>query len=402
VKTVIISGVGPTYHLHEGLKEHFNVAIYDQASAQKVAGTSGEGVICPIMGAENLMYESARNDAALYVSRVVDGTRNTAFSINGTSPEALSNLDRWLPGLTAGFFSEAALNIRVLNAYAAQDDVDIAAIITHEDVTPKYRTLAQWAKARGITTIQVPHNSCFSQTQPDVHDKSSCDWILATSRYMRDWYTERGYPKHRIRVTGFPPWDHWHDLPLDKEHARRVLFLDDRPVVTFCTGWAQRTSLIDDHSMTDVAANLFMHVAKKQNWQVIWKLHPGDQPNVERNYMATMLAHRVDGIVTRDHLSYTLKAADVVVSVGPSNVLVEAALCNRPPVLFDLRGYGFDNEPPWVLGLDVGDVTDRVESLLDGQTWEKQRAKFTRKYAYRNDGKATKRTVKEIRKILGG
>lgn len=74
---------------------------------------------------------------------------------------------------------------------------------------------------------------------------------------------------------------------------------------------------------------------------------------------------------------------------------------DRPPALFDLRGYGFEGEPPWSVGSDVDSVVGSVEDLIDGKVWSKKRSAFVRRYALRNDGKATKRTVRAVRQILG-
>jgi len=145
---------------------------------------------------------------------------------------------------------------------------------------------------------------------------------------------------------------------------------------------------------------LMLQAAQRQNWHLIWKLHPGDQPNAEQHYQKMAAAHRVDCIVMRAHLPYAMAAANVVVSAGPSNVLVEAGLMDRPPALFDLRGYGFEGEPPWSVSESVDSVVDTVEGLMDGSKWSKRRAAFVRRYAFKNNGKATKRTVRAIRQII--
>jgi len=273
-------------------------------------------------------------------------------------------------------------------------------VVVHEDVTTSFRALALWGKAQGVPVIHVPHNNCYLQSRPDVHDESISDWIIASSPYMREWYAERGFGRACIKTVGFGPWDHWANVELSKEHARRVLHLDDGPTVAFCSSWGQRTNFIDDHSSLEKSMMLMLQAVQKRDWQLIWTFHPGSPPGVAQQYQQMAAAHRVRCVVTQAHLAYTLAAADVVVGSVPSNVLVETGLMNRPPALFDLRGYGFNGAPPWLVGDSVDSVVETVEGLMDGKAWSKKRAAFVRKYAFRNDGKATKRTVRAIKKIL--
>ena len=392
-RTVIISGPATTRGLYDGLSKHFDVAVYSKQIAQSLSAERGQPVICPIGGATQALVDDAKNKATVYAAQVVNNLESLP-GVNGSMPD----YGNWLPGLALNQFGEVIVNLKALDAFS--QEVDIAGVVVHEDVTPVFKALTLWAKAQGVPTIHVPHNNCYSQTRPDIHDESISDWILASSPYMRDWYIERGFDSNRIRLVGFGPWDHWADVELSKEHARKVLHLDDRLTVTFCASWAQRTNFIDDHYGLERAMALMMQAAQRQGWQLIWKLHPGDQAQAEQHYQKVAAAHKVDAVVTRGHLAYALAAADVVVSAGPSNVLVEAGLMDRPPALFDLRGYGFKGEPPWSVGNDVDSTIKTVESLAEGATWSKKRAAFVRRYANRNDGKATKRTVRAVRQIL--
>ena len=61
----------------------------------------------------------------------------------------------------------------------------------------------------------------------------------------------------------------------------------------------------------------------------------------------------------------------------------------------------FDTEPPWVVEPDVDSIASIINSLLDGEKWALTKDKFVRRYAHRNDGKATKRVVRQIKRIVG-
>jgi len=103
----------------------------------------------------------------------------------------------------------------------------------------------------------------------------------------------------------------------------------------------------------------------------------------------------VPAIVARGHLEYTARAADVCIAVGPSNVLVAAALGGCAPVTIPLRGYGFPTEPPYNAQPDEQDISKTVNPLLSNrEAWEAARGTFIARYAYREDGKARARAVK--------
>ncbi len=394
-RTILISGPNTTFKLYEELSQHFEVAVYTRQIAEQLSIETGQPIVCPAGSVTPSLVDVARNESTLMAADVVVGL-NSVPGVNGSVPD----YGAWLPGLAMNQFGEAIVNIQTLDAWASE--TDLAGVVVHEDVTANYKTLALWAKAQGVPVIHVPHNNCYAQ-EVDIHNESVSDWILASSPYMQDWYVGRGFDENKIKMVGFGPWDHWADAKslLDRDHARRVLHIDDdKPVVTFCSSWAQRTNFVDDHTGLERAMALILRAAKRKDWTLVWKLHPGEQQGAEQHYQNVLAAHRVRGLVTRAHLPYALAVADVVVSAGPSNVLVEAGLMDRPLALFDLRGYGFEGAPPWSIGESVDSAIETVDSLLDGKEWKKHKTAFLRRYAGKVDGKATKRTAKAIGKIL--
>lgn len=399
-KTIIITGVGPTRTLFAELDKIYDVAVYDQGHAQQLAHAhGGRDVKCPMNGAQQALFEKARNDAAIMTADVVKvAKQGLSFSLNGNKPQSLK-VESWLSGLMMAHLVDLYVNMRVLDAYV--ENTEISGIVVHEDVTPKFRALALWGKARSIPVIHIPHNNCYATVRPDIHDQSVADWILASGPYMRDWYAARGFSKERIKITGYPGWDDWADVPLDRARARATLHIEpEETVVTLCTGWPQRTNFVDDHSMTEAMVHLTMDAARDEGWRIIWKLHPGDVQGQEQHGANFAARYGLDAIVTRDHLPYAIKAADVVVSTGPSNVLVEAGLGNVPPALFNLRGYAFDRTPPWVIEPNKEAIKATVNKLVSSDEWAKKRAAFVRRYAFRDDGKAGERAMRQIKRII--
>ena len=177
--------------------------------------------------------------------------------------------------------------------------------------------------------------------------------------------------------------------------------LEAAPTVTLATGWPQRTNFVDDHGMTEAASHLVLAAAKREGWQVIWKMHPGDAQGQEERYAKLAAMYRVPTVVTRDQLPYALLATDVIISTGPSNVLVEAGINGTPPALFNLRGYGFEGEPPWVIEPSEEGVIDTVDRLTNSSDWRDSKRAFIRRYAFKADGKSGKRAVRQIKGIIG-
>lgn len=418
-RVVVITGVRPTYQLYDELSKYYKVAVFNPDAANQLAAERGATVECPIAGAGQALYDMAYNETAHMMGKVCKALPREV-QLGDLEPMKVAT---WAAGIALKEAINVNVFLRTMDAYA--EEKDVIGVVVHEDVMPTQRALAQWGKDRIVPVIHVPHANTFLTSGPDVHDQSISDWILAASPYMRDWYVRRGFQKRFIKVTGYPAWDAWSqpptyrdaatgasfngmhnqpivERPLTKERARRMLQLEpDLPVVTLCTGWVQRTNLVDDHSMLDAAVHLTLKAAKKEGWQLIWKLHPGDAKGREQQTTMLAAAYRLPVLVTRGHLPVVLAASDAVMSIGPSNVLVEAGLMGTAPVVFPLRGYGYDSEPPWEVEPSADSIASVINSLLDGEKWAKTKDKFVRRYAYRNDGKSTKRVVRQIKRIVG-
>lgn len=396
---VMLSGGNTTVPLAKHLNDDFNVGVYAR-EALELFMAHCEAVLCPQSGAGELMKIQATNDTANIVGRLTAGLDGLNLSVDGTEPERLtSGVVKWLPGLVLTALSGIVLDIKALDALC--QTVEVRAVVTHEDVTPKFKALALYARSHGIPSVHVPHANHFIQARPDVHDECLCDWILAASPWMRDWYVERGFPADKVKVIGHPPWDGWAKVNFSKEHTRKILHLEqDKPVVLYCTSWPQNTNLVDDHEMLEKASLAVVEAAKQNDWQLVWSLHPGDPAGWEKGYADLCAEHKVPALVVRGHLYYTARAADACVSVGPSNVLVEAGIADCPPVTVPLRGYGFPDGIPWRAEPTAESLTAVVGRLLnDRSEWDRARDGFVRRYAYQVDGGAAERAAEFVREL---
>ena len=116
---------------------------------------------------------------------------------------------------------------------------------------------------------------------------------------------------------------------------------------------------------------------------------------------AEELAASLGGVaIDTGRIQPEMEAADVVISTGPSNVLVEAGIAGVPPALFELRGYGFDRTPPFVIEPDKQSIIDTVNHLTSSDEWQQKRAAFVRRYAFRDDGRSSERALRQIKRII--
>jgi len=396
---VLLSGGRTTVPLAKPLSQWYRIGVYDHgAIAQFLPHV--DPVLSPAAGAGPQLVATATNAVAHITGRIAHGLPGVArrFSRNGIN---LDGLDTWLPGLSLSILTQVAHDLHCAEAFATQ--LPLGCVVTHEDVTPQFKALALWAKAKGIPTVHIPHANHFIKTRPDVHDKCVCDWIFATSPWMADWYAERGFPRERIKLTGCPNWDVWHEVvqTISKEHARAVMLLEqDRPVVLYCTSWSQSTNLVDDHTVKDRADVAVLEAAKQAGWQLVIKMHPGEPPDWQKRYAEMAKERGVPALVTQSHLTLSVRAADVLVSVGPSNVIVEAALGDRPSVVVPLRGYGFPCEPPWLADPTPEAIQAAVGRVLDNpQLWTEERGRFVQRFAWVHDGGATRRAAEAVREV---
>jgi len=401
---IMLSGGRTTWPLARPLYETHDVAIYDP-NAISFFKEKLDRIICPAKGATAQMHAHAFNESTVIAARIIQAQDRLQDTIsrgarmvlpNGTSP---AHVSEWLPGMSTSHMAACIMNVAVMDAFC--DQFDLMAVVVHEDVTPTARALVLWANDRGIPSIHVPHaNHFLRQGIPDVHERCYTDYIAATSSWMCDWYAARGYPEENIRVTGCPNWDRWTEVMLTKQEARDVLRVpQDKTVVTYCTSWPQNTNWADDHDIWDRAHDAVVQAAAEQGWTLIWSQHPGSPGEWRQAFAARMKqAGLEDGVIVRGHLDLTVKASDCFIAVGPSNVLIEAAMGGTPSATVEMEHYGFPDAPPWPCRAEAADVTRAVNAAMDN--WNSDvRDAFVTHYACADDGKAVERTVALIREV---
>lgn len=418
----VLSGGRSVQPLLKPLAETFNLALlYPKAAEQAAARGLPVANLAP--WADDRTRAQSVNEAlrlcsglfpALEAGTLAKPFEDTIghFSADGT----VENLGQWFPNWVLQSVSRQVLRLKLWRRLV--DEFDVKICITHEDVCEDTKGMVQFFRTQGVPTLHVPHAVYLDQWRAapglDVHDEIACEHLAAAGSFQRDWYVERGFPENEVTITGSPSWDKWSQPP-DKVWARNALKLlpapacadtadrqagaHDEPVVVYASSWPQHTSLLGFHGLVAECYEAFLGAAKEAGWQPVVKLHPnaGQASHHEHAKLATEAG--VKCLVTPSYLDIVMQAADLVVAMGPSNILIEAALMGVPAV--SVLGYA-DDEAIITCELDgTGAAIERGLSEGWRQEFTELRGPFVEKYAYCDDGGATGRVLELVEELSG-
>jgi len=312
---------------------------------------------------------------------------------DGLRPDIYSVAQEELPGLVYARLGELALMVAALDAY--RPDL----LVLHNDVEPNLMAAAAWAREHGIPAIHVPHAVYMDHAERarvgyDIHDVVTATHLAAAGPFQAAWYAARGMDKESIRLTGLPQFDRW-ARPISQEEARRILKLRlNQPVVVYASSWAQATSLAGIHGGVEKTYQAFLEAAQHfpPEIQVVVKVHPSG-----RNLPFHLEEARKAGLrclVTAAHLDVVLPAADLLLSYGPSNIILEGAFLPwvRLAVTHDMKEPGVT-----VVGTDAQNIFDGVRELLSRPPADA--TALLDKYCYPRDGQAAMRIVQWMREL---
>lgn len=357
-KVILLTGHGNLRPLWGLLAESYDLAFTTAAATQQAAGMG-----LPVVDLQSVVtadtIERADNETALLTAALVNGLPRIRAVFAGAYPESVApralstGVGSWLPGFMLGQIRNLASNLATVEALLAAREV--AAVVVHEDVSPEYRALVLFARSRGVQTIHLPHAPChLLPGVVDIHRETLTDWILASGEGMARFYRESGYPAERLMVVGAPQWDAlYSDSQPTREAARTVVgvptlgLAEGAPVICFASSWAQTTSLRGGFAAEMQAGfDSVVQLAKAIGAGLIVKTHPSEGQN-EVAYAQALRAAEVPGLVTRDHLPYVLRAADVVIAQGPSNLCLQAAILGTPSAYIQTDGFDFAVDLPY-------------------------------------------------------
>jgi len=236
----------------------------------------------------------------------------------------------------------------ILLALYATKVVNPDLVIVHNDVEPVLRGISLWAQANDVPCLHVPHAVYIHAPDErtgvgtDIHDLISATHLACAGDYQAEWYLERGFDKDKIYKTGLPQLDEYNQLNVDRERACRLLKLNpDRPIIMYASSWRQDTNLFGCHDVIEQTYIAFLKAVKDMPVQIIVKLHPNAGKQSMDWHMEMAKKEKVNCIITEKHRDIILVCADIVMSYGPSNILLNA--CNFNAKLMCTHGYEEDD-----------------------------------------------------------
>ena len=283
------------------------------------------------------------------------------------------HVTRWFPAMAGEHIKQQNSIVRMIDSLCG--DREVVGCIVHEDVTPDARAIVMYCNAHGIPTLHVPHANCFYIGEEwDIHTESISSHIAASGQYMKEFYVKWGYNEANITITGMPQLDSvYADHQPSRKEARQVLGIDadeKRMLLVYATSWGQLTSerggFEDEYeqSLQEV-----LETVKELDTVLCVKMHPGEAQGQEQTYLNALKESGIEGFVTRGYNEYILRAADVLVSHGPSNICVIAASIGLPCAYCPTEDFEFPFPSPV---LSRGNLTHavRVAMKLDKEkTW---------------------------------
>lgn len=279
------------------------------------------------------------------------------------------------------------------------DEANLDLVIVHNDVDNTTRAVALWAKARGIPCLHVPHSIYLdSDDRPDndVHSILSASHAIASGPFQYNWFMKNGMDLGNVFIAGIPTFDKV-IAKYNIDHMRRLLRVNpDFPVVTYMSSWRQDTNLLGCHDGVEESYANFLEAAKKMlndNVQIVVKCHPNGN-NVPYHAVEAEKAG-IKCIVTDKHLGPIISVSDVIVSYGPSNVVIESAIMNPNCGLVAINGFFDDEEVSSITEYD--NMYEAIANELSSMT---DKSLFIKKYVTYPDGKSSERIIKVIGEIL--
>ncbi len=337
------------------------------------------------------LMEEARLSAALILKDVA----RMEFVQDGLHPNVHKWLNTALPLWSTEHLSDLALLVITL------DELHPDIVVVHNDTEPILRTVSMWARERKVPCLHVPHSIYINsegvgKPGTDIHDIVTSSHICVAGHYQAQWYVQRGVKKEQLLVTGLPQFDHWYTIKTNRQLAIDLLNIDpDLPTIVFAGTWNQGTNLrgLEDRTLPFYEA--FLEAIKDQPWNIIIKTHP--RGNNDDFHLKLARDANVRCLVTGQYLELALQVGDVLLSQGPSNVIIEAALMNLPSIVNE----GFENDKA-VTKTACDSTTirhDIAEVLTHKDQWAIDRGLFIQNYLTFCDGDSLLRVVTAIEEL---
>jgi len=279
-------------------------------------------------------------------------------------------------------------------------------VLLADEAMPVNVIQLELAEQRKIATLHVQHGALPEHPK---HRTGRATCITVGGEALRRFFLQRGTDPRRVVVTGIPQFDPLADhAALAAVPIRRGLAIPDGRLVVVYTMQSGQGVTPRDEVVAATHEVLAANAAMRDRLTFVFKRHPGDRGDLLRR-MGIDPAR--EGIIdTFDAPIHPLLwVADVVVT-QMSTTGQEALMLGKPLVVVNLSGK--PDSIPYVaygaaLGVyHAGDLSDAIERALADEATRARlavgRQRFVEDFAYRVDGHATERIVKEVFALVHG
>lgn len=267
--------------------------------------------------------------------------------------------------------------VEALDRAAGHYNIELVAL--SEDLTRLPRTVAEWARTRGIPSVHVAHGLPLA-TPYTVHATLTADFHAVYGQRSIEACLDAGMPAERLRATGNPGWDEYARAAdrraewlasLGERHG-----LGTRRTVVFATTWVAWLSAFDSEARFREGVRAFLRAAREirargRDWNFVFKDRPSNAGEGEA-WIARLAEE--EGLSQADYV-YALEeampwvvCADALVATD-SNMLVEAMHVGTPAInLLNehglLMGPSFDAESG-ILEVAAEDLADTLIRVVE-------------------------------------
>lgn len=274
---------------------------------------------------------------------------------------------------------------------------DINAMLVPSDHQVTEKTAVTVGNFMEIPTLMVQHGVWVEPLGIPI----TASKMAVMGEIPKDYFVNLGESPDKLIVTGSSMFDGLLEKKFDKEKTLRMLNLkDDKKIIVFTMqSFPREENEILLRSVLKAMKNL-------SDVQMVIKPHPIEDEEFYKSLVNDIGA--TDTVVTKNvNLLELLNACDTLMTVTSTTAL-EAMILDKPVIIVNLTGR--DEAAPYVKnGAALGvyqsrEIIPAIEKVLyDKNTregLENARKKFIRDYAYKIDGKASKRIVELIEKMI--
>lgn len=251
----------------------------------------------------------------------------------------------------------------------------------------------------------------------NMSDTLLADMTAVWGQATREWFRQFGYPQNRFRVTGNPSYDQLYQrIASGRQQERRRTVLESLKLdpglktIVFLTAsnYLHGTSFAIVDEMTIILREALKALKSLATVQLVVKLHPYDprlllyRKIIEKNGLAGR------AVAVKDCNTYEIIEASDAAIMRCSSTGLASLILGKPLISVMLFKGEFLNVPYAEEGAaigvkDAGQIAKAIgDALFDQETrrrLERGRANFIFNYAYKIDGRATRR-VEELADAL--